>query len=130
MNREQLHALLTEARRQVQHAEFVIVGSLAILGAVAEPPSTMVTSIDVDRVSSGYTPSASRFSFPPCRYLRRQYLPPAAVTSRYMPKPSARRAKGLPVGQVARSHSILVRGTGAFLLGASEIADSCPQICP
>lgn len=48
MNREQLHALLTEARKQVHHAEFVIVGSLAILGAVAEPPSTMVTSIDVD----------------------------------------------------------------------------------
>lgn len=48
MNREQLHALLTEARKQVQHAEFVIVGSLAILGAVAEPPRTMVMSIDVD----------------------------------------------------------------------------------
>lgn len=48
MNREQLHALLTEARKQVQHAEFVIVGSLAILGAVAEPPRTMVVSIDVD----------------------------------------------------------------------------------
>lgn len=48
MNRDQLHALLTEARKQVQHAEFVIVGSLAILGAVAEPPRTMVMSIDVD----------------------------------------------------------------------------------
>lgn len=48
MNREQLHALLSEARQQVQHAEFVIVGSLAILGAVAEPPRTMVMSIDVD----------------------------------------------------------------------------------
>ena len=48
MNREQLHALLSEARKQVQHAEFVIVGSLAILGAVAEPPRTMVMSIDVD----------------------------------------------------------------------------------
>ena len=48
MNRDQLHALLTEARKQVQHAEFVIVGSLSILGAVAEPPRTMVTSIDVD----------------------------------------------------------------------------------
>lgn len=48
MNRDQLHALLTEARRQTQHTEFVIVGSLAILGAVSEPPSTMVVSIDVD----------------------------------------------------------------------------------
>lgn len=32
----------------MQHAEFVIVGSLSILGAVAEPPRTMVISIDVD----------------------------------------------------------------------------------
>ena len=48
MNRDQLHALLTAARKQVQHTEFVIVGSLAILGAVAEPPRTMIMSIDVD----------------------------------------------------------------------------------
>jgi hypothetical protein len=48
LNREQLHALLTEARKQVRHSEFVIVGSLSILGAIAAPPRTMVTSIDVD----------------------------------------------------------------------------------
>lgn len=48
MNREQLHALLVQASAQVQHTEFVIVGSLAILGAVSKPPSTMVMSIDVD----------------------------------------------------------------------------------
>lgn len=48
MNRDQLHALLTEARKQVQHTEFVIVGSLAILSAVSEPPRTMIMSIDVD----------------------------------------------------------------------------------
>lgn len=30
------------------HSEFVIVGSLAILGAVADPPDAMVVSIDVD----------------------------------------------------------------------------------
>jgi hypothetical protein len=48
LNREQLHALLSEARKQVQHTEFVVVGSLAILGAVAQPPRSMVVSIDVD----------------------------------------------------------------------------------
>ena len=48
MNREQLHALLVQAKAQVHHAEFVIVGSLAILGSVGKPPSTMVMSIDVD----------------------------------------------------------------------------------
>lgn len=48
MNREQLHALLVQARERVQHTEFVIVGSLAILGTVGKPPSTMVMSIDVD----------------------------------------------------------------------------------
>lgn len=48
MNREQLHALLAQAKARVNHSEFVIVGSLAILGAVSAPPSTMVMSIDVD----------------------------------------------------------------------------------
>ncbi|MBS0317327.1 MAG: hypothetical protein JSR49_09405 [Proteobacteria bacterium] len=48
MNREQLHALLGKAKARIAHAEFVIVGSLAILGAVKQPPNTMVTSIDVD----------------------------------------------------------------------------------
>ena len=48
MNREQLYALLVQARTQVHHTEFVIVGSLAILGSVGKPPSTMVMSIDVD----------------------------------------------------------------------------------
>lgn len=48
MNRLQLHALLREAQRLSGHQEFVIVGSLAILGAVADPPDAMVMSIDVD----------------------------------------------------------------------------------
>lgn len=48
MNRLQLHALLREAQRLSGHKEFVIVGSLAILGAVADPPDGMVMSIDVD----------------------------------------------------------------------------------
>ena len=48
MNREQLHALLTQAKDIVHHTDFVIVGSLSILGAVSDPPRTMVMSIDVD----------------------------------------------------------------------------------
>ena len=48
MNREQLHVLLLRARHLSGHAEFVVVGSLAILGAVHEPPKQMVLSIDVD----------------------------------------------------------------------------------
>lgn len=48
MNRLQLHALLRKAQELSGHSEFVIVGSLAILGAVADPPNAMVMSIDVD----------------------------------------------------------------------------------
>lgn len=48
MNRLQLHALLRKAKELSGHSEFVIVGSLAILGAVADPPDAMVMSIDVD----------------------------------------------------------------------------------
>lgn len=48
MNRPQLHALLRRAKELSGHREFVIVGSLAILGAVADPPDAMVLSIDVD----------------------------------------------------------------------------------
>ncbi|RZI80378.1 MAG: hypothetical protein EOP38_22625 [Rubrivivax sp.] len=48
MNRLQLQALLREAKALSGHSEFVIVGSLAILGAVADPPDAMVVSIDVD----------------------------------------------------------------------------------
>ncbi len=48
MNRAQLHALLHRAKELSGHSEFVIVGSLAILGAVADPPDAMVVSIDVD----------------------------------------------------------------------------------
>ena len=48
MKRSHLHALLREASELSGHREFVIVGSLAILGAVADPPDAMVMSIDVD----------------------------------------------------------------------------------
>jgi hypothetical protein len=48
LNRLQLHALLRKAKELSAHSEFVIVGSLAILGAVSDPPDAMVMSIDVD----------------------------------------------------------------------------------
>jgi hypothetical protein len=48
LNREQLRTLLLEASQRTSHKEFVIVGSLAILGAVVNPPPQMVVSIDVD----------------------------------------------------------------------------------
>lgn len=48
MNRAQLATLLRRAHALSGHREFVIVGSLAILGAVVEPPDAMVMSIDVD----------------------------------------------------------------------------------
>lgn len=48
MNRAQLHALLRKASELSGHEEFVIVGSLSILGAVSDPPDAMVMSIDVD----------------------------------------------------------------------------------
>ena len=48
MNRLQLHALLREAKALSGHSEFVIVGSLAILGVVSDPPDAMVMSVDVD----------------------------------------------------------------------------------
>jgi hypothetical protein len=48
LNRQQLHVLLRKARELSGHQEFVIVGSLSILGAVSDPPDAMVGSIDVD----------------------------------------------------------------------------------
>jgi hypothetical protein len=48
LNRAQLATLLRRAHALSGHREFVIVGSLAILGAVVEPPDAMVMSIDVD----------------------------------------------------------------------------------
>ena len=48
MNRQQLHVLLRQAKELSGHSEFVVVGSLAILGAISKPPDEMVMSIDVD----------------------------------------------------------------------------------
>lgn len=48
MNRGDIERLLVEALRVTRHRDYVIIGSLSVLGAVAEPPSTMTGSIDVD----------------------------------------------------------------------------------
>ena len=48
MKRADLGRLLAEAARLTSHRDYVIVGSLSILGAVLDPPQEMIGSIDVD----------------------------------------------------------------------------------
>ena len=48
VTREDLALLLTEARRLTSHRQYVIIGSLSILGSVTRPPARMVASQDVD----------------------------------------------------------------------------------
>lgn len=48
MNREQLKVLLLKAKALSNHSDFVILGSLAILGTAPVPPARMTMSIDVD----------------------------------------------------------------------------------
>lgn len=48
MNRDHIERLLGEAARLTNHRDYVIIGSLSVLGSVAAPPETMVYSIDVD----------------------------------------------------------------------------------
>lgn len=48
MNRDDINRLLTEAMKITNHRDYVIIGSLSVLGAVAHPPITMTGSIDVD----------------------------------------------------------------------------------
>lgn len=48
MNREHIQRLLGEAAKLTNHRDYVIIGSLSVLGAVATPPDTMVHSIDID----------------------------------------------------------------------------------
>ncbi len=48
MNRNDVAHLLTEAMRLTKHRDYVIIGSLSILGATATPPDSMTGSIDVD----------------------------------------------------------------------------------
>lgn len=51
MDLSQLHALFSEAKRLTSHKEFVVVGSLCVLGVVqksSQIPARMLMSIDVD----------------------------------------------------------------------------------
>ena len=48
MNRNDINRLLTEAMKITRHHDYVIIGSLSVLGAVAHPPISMTGSIDVD----------------------------------------------------------------------------------
>ncbi len=48
MNRNDISRLLTEAKDVTNHTDYVIIGSLSILGASAEPPLLMTGSRDVD----------------------------------------------------------------------------------
>lgn len=48
MNRRDVERLLVEAKRVTSHKDYVIIGSLSVLGAADEPPEAMTGSIDVD----------------------------------------------------------------------------------
>lgn len=48
MNRNDIARLLVEAKRVTNHRDYVVIGSLSVLGAVAHPPVSMTGSIDVD----------------------------------------------------------------------------------
>lgn len=48
MDRSQIQALLDAARQAIHHSEYVIIGSLSVLGAIENPPARMTYSIDVD----------------------------------------------------------------------------------
>lgn len=48
MLRAQIQAALEAARKASQHTEFVIAGSLSVLGLIEHPPEAMSMSIDID----------------------------------------------------------------------------------
>jgi hypothetical protein len=48
MDRNDINRLLVEAMRITNHREYIIIGSLSILGAVEQPPESMIHSVDVD----------------------------------------------------------------------------------
>lgn len=48
MTLDEIERLLREARQRVGHTDYVIVGSLAVLGVITDPPDSMVMSVDVD----------------------------------------------------------------------------------
>jgi hypothetical protein len=48
MNRQKIDRLLVEALRVTNHRDYVIVGSLSVLGAHENPPKIMAESVDID----------------------------------------------------------------------------------
>ena len=48
MDRSQIQKALEAARQIIKHDDFVIVGSLSVLGKIAVPPADMSMSIDID----------------------------------------------------------------------------------
>ncbi|GHU13880.1 hypothetical protein AGMMS50225_24670 [Betaproteobacteria bacterium] len=48
MSRDKIARLLVEARNVTNHQDYVIIGSLSVLGAFENPPDAMTVSIDVD----------------------------------------------------------------------------------
>jgi hypothetical protein len=48
MLKKKIGLLLNAARDEIHHDEYVIIGSLSVLGAHDTPPQGMVTSVDVD----------------------------------------------------------------------------------
>lgn len=45
--------LLAEAKKVIKHTEYVIIGSLSVLGASKSPPEDMIGSIDIDLYPKG-----------------------------------------------------------------------------
>ena len=52
MNRNDIDRLLIEAMHITNHRDFVIIGSLSVLGATENPPVSMTGSIDV--IANGF----------------------------------------------------------------------------
>ena len=48
MDRSQIQKALEAAQQLIKHGDFVIVGSLSVLGKIAIPPSDMAMSVDID----------------------------------------------------------------------------------
>jgi hypothetical protein len=48
MDRAAIHRLLDAAHALTHHCDFVIIGSLSVLGTELTPPAEMLMSVDVD----------------------------------------------------------------------------------
>src|ERR1700691_2041566 len=81
------------------------------------------------KLTSGYTPSDTRFSFPAKRYLRRHHLPRRGETSRYRPSRSNIRTV-LAAGLAFRAMLSVSGIWGQLQLGFGQlppVAPSCPR---